>query len=225
MLDSASKLLARLIRLGRDPAMPPSEARYVVLTNIVALLGALFSLGFAPVLLLTGTSLYPALQVGYALAYLPTLLLNRMGRHLLATTWLVLGSHVLVMSQVLVEGMGFDVHLFFMLHAVLPFLVFPPRQNKLTFGMSALAGLDMVLVITFADRLPHLGPTIEPHALLIVRPILMGGLFATLAACGFYARRATLLAEAALDRAHQRSEDLLLNILPASIATRLKAHD
>jgi class 3 adenylate cyclase len=225
VLDGVSNLLARVIRLGRDPAMLPSEARYVVLTNIVALLGALFSLGFAPVLLLTGTWLYPTMQVGYALAYLPTLLLNHRGRHVLATLWLVLGAHLLVMSQVFVEGMAFDVHLFFMLHAVLPFLLFPPGHDKATFAMSALAGLDMVLAITFGERLGHVGPAIEPHALLVIRPVLMGGLFATLAACGYYARRATLLAEAALDRAHQRSEHLLLNVLPASIASRLKAHD
>ena len=59
--------------------------------------------------------------------------------------------------------------------------------------------------------------------LQILRPILLGGLFATLATCAHYARRATLIAEAALDRAHQRSEELLLNILPPSIAQRLKA--
>jgi class 3 adenylate cyclase len=225
VLDGASKLLARVIRLGRDPAMLPSEARYVVLTNIVALLGALFSLGFAPVLVLTGTWLYPAMQVAYAVAYLPTLLLNRLGRHALASAWLVLGSHLLVVSQVLVEGTGFDVHLFFLLHAVLPFLLFPARYTKATFALSALAGVDMVVITSLDGGLGHLGPTIPPGALLVIRPTLLGGLFATLAACGYYARRATLLAEEALDRAHQRSEDLLLNILPATIASRLKVHD
>jgi len=219
------KFLARVIRLGRDPSMLPSEARYVVLTNIVALLGALFTLGFAPVLMLTGTWFYPALQAAYAVGYLPTLLLNHRRRRTLATTWLVLGSHVLVVSQVLVEGMGFDVHLFFMLHAVLPFVLFPPRHNKVTFALSALAGVDMVVVTTLGDRIGHLGPAIPPEALRVIRPILLGGLFVTLAACGYYIRRATQLAEAALDVAHQRSEDLLLNILPASIADRLKARD
>jgi class 3 adenylate cyclase len=205
--------------------MPPSEARYVVLTNIVALLGVLFTLGFAPVLWMTGTWFYPGLQVAYALGYLPTLVLNHFGRRALATTWLVLGSHLLVVSQVLVEGTGFDVHLFFMLHAVLPFLLFPPRYQKATFALSALAGIDMVIVTVFGDRLArtHLGPPISADALHVIRPILLGGLFSTLATCGYYARRATLLAEDALDRAHQLSEDLLLNILPPSIATRLKA--
>jgi len=225
MLDAATPTLARLIRLGRSPEMRASEARYVVLTNIVALLGAAFTLGFAPVLLFTGTWLYPTLQVVYATAYLPTLLLNRAGRHAVATTWLVLGSHLLVLSQVLIEGTGFDVQLFFMLHAVLPFLLFPPRYGKLTFALSALAGVDLVIVASLDGRLGHLGPDIAPGALLVLRPVLLGGLFGTLAACGYYARQATLLAEDALDRAHQRSEDLLLNVLPASIAARLKAHD
>ncbi len=220
-----AKLLARVIRLGRDPAMKPSEARYVVLTNIVALLGALFSLGFAPILLVTGSWIYPALQAAYAALYLPTLLLNHLRQRALATTWLVLGSHLSVVSQVFLEGTGFDVHLFFMLHAVLPFLVFAPRHWKATYAMSALAGVDMVLVATHGERFGLASPAISPAALHLLRPILLAGLFATLGACGYYARRATLLAEAALDKAHERSEELLLNILPASIAARLKERD
>jgi adenylate cyclase len=90
------------------------------------------------------------------------------------------------------------------------------------FTLSALAGVDLVVVVVLGDRLPHLGPVIAPEQLQLLRPIMLGGLFATLAACAHYARRATLIAEAALDRAHQRSEELLLNILPPSIATRLK---
>jgi class 3 adenylate cyclase len=216
------RLFGRLIRIGRDPAMVPSVARYVVLTNIIAMLGIVFTLGFAPVLLVSGSPVYPALQVIYAVGYVPPLWLNHRHHYAAATTTLLLGSHLLVVSQVLVEGIGFDVHLFFMLHTMLPFLLFTPRNNRLMFTLSALAGIDMLLVVGLGDRLPQLGPVIADDRLRILRPIFLGGLFATLATCAHYARRATLIAEAALDRAHQRSEDLLLNILPPSIATRLK---
>ena len=216
------RLFGRLIRIGRDPAMAPSEARYVVLSNIIAMLGVAFTLGFAPVLLFSGSLVFPALQVAYALGYLPTLWFNHRGHHVAATTWLLLGGHLLVVSQVLVEGTGFDVHLFFMLHTMLPFLLYGPRHSAVMFTLSALAGVDLVLVVSLGDHLPHIGPVIAPDNLRILRPIMLGGLFATLAACAHYARRATLIAEAALDRAHQRSEELLLNILPPSIATRLK---
>jgi len=216
------RLFGRLIRIGRDPAMAPSEARYVVLSNIIAMLGVAFTLGFAPVLLFSGSLVFPALQVAYALGYLPTLWFNHRGHHAAATTWLLLGGHLLVVSQVLVEGTGFDVHLFFMLHTMLPFLLYGPRHSAVMFTLSALAGVDLVLVVSLGDHLPHIGPVIAPDNLRILRPIMLGGLFATLAACAHYARRATLIAEAALDRAHQRSEELLLNILPPSIAKRLK---
>lgn len=216
------KLFGALIRIGRDPSMAPSEARYVVLTNIVTMLGVMFTLGFAPVLLVSGSLTYPALQVVYAVGYLPALWLNHRRHHIAATTWVLLGSHAFVVSQVLVEGTGFGVDLFFMLHAVLPFLLYPPRHNGAMYALSILAGADMVLVILIGDRLPQLGPPIALNRLNVIHPILLGGLFATLAACAHYARRATLIAEAALDRAHQRSEALLLNILPASIAGRLK---
>src|SRR5262245_35546528 len=82
-------LFGRLIRIGRAPEMAPPVARYVVLSNILALLGVVFTLGFAPVLLLSGSLVYPALQILLALGYLPTLWLNHRRRHIAATTWLV----------------------------------------------------------------------------------------------------------------------------------------
>ena len=216
------RVLGRWIRIGRDPAMLPSDARYVVLTNIVAILGGVFSLGFAPVLAISGSAIYPALQVLYALVYLPPLWLNHRGRYFAATTWLLFGSHAAVVSQVLLEGSGFDVYLFFMLHAVLPFLLYAPRHNVPMFALSALAGVDLIVVVAFGSHLPQLGPVIAADRLEWLRPILLGGLFSTLAMCAYYARRATLIAEEKLDAAHQRSEELLLNILPPSIASRLK---
>ncbi len=218
-----TRRFGRLIRIGRDPTMPASDARYVVLTNILAILGAVFTLAFAPVLFASGSAYYPLLQIGYAFVYLPPLWLNHRGHRVAATTWLVLGSHLAVASQVLVEGRGFDVHLFFMLHAILPFMVFAPRHDKLMFALSALAGLDMIAVVALGDRLVPLGPPISRERAEILEIFLLAGLFATLATCAYYARRATLIAEAHLDRAHARSEELLLNILPASIAGRLKA--
>jgi class 3 adenylate cyclase len=219
------RVFARLIRTGRDPALAPSEARYVVLTNIIAMLGVVFTLGFAPILVISGSPIYPALQILYALGFLPTFWLNRRRHHAAATTWLVLSCHVLAVFQVLVEGIELDVHLFFMLHTMLPFVVFAPRYTRRMLALSALAGVDLVIAVALGEHLPHLGPAIATERLQIIRPILLGGLFATLAACAHYARRATLIAEAALDRAHQRSEDLLLNILPPSIAVRLKLSD
>ncbi len=215
-------IFGKLIRLGRSPAMLPSDARYVVLTNIVAILGVLFTLGFAPILLISGSWQLSALQLLYVIGYLPTLWLNQRGNHVAATTSLLLGSHLLAVSQVLVEGTELDVHLFFLLHTMLPFLLFAPRHNKAMFTLSALAGIDMVIAVALGDHLPHLGPPIAEARLMIIRPILLGGLFATLATCAHYARNATLLAEGAADHAHQRSEQLLLNILPPSIAARLK---
>ncbi len=217
------KLFGRLIRIGREPDMTSAVARYVVLTNIIAILGVGFTLGFGPILVLSGASLYPELQVLYALGYLPTLWLNWRGHHLAATTWLVLGGQLLVIAQVLVEGRLLEVHLFFLLHAVLPFLLYTPRHHVMMRACAALAGAELVVVLVVGDHVPQLGPTMA-H-LDVIRPIFYAGLFTTLAACAYYARRATLIAEAALDVAHARSEELLHNILPSSIAARLKRHD
>jgi adenylate cyclase len=221
-MTALDRAFGRWIRIGREPHLLPSEARYVVLTNIVALLGIVMTLAFAPLMLLSGWPVYPLLQGAFALVYVPALWLNHRHHHIAATTWLLLGSHLAVIAQLLVEGPGFGVYLFFMLHAALPFMLYAPRHDKAMWALSALAGADLIAVIALGDHLPQLGPVIATDRLAILRPILIGGLFATLAACAYYARRATLIAEEALDRAHQRSEELLLNILPPSIAGRLK---
>jgi class 3 adenylate cyclase len=217
------RLFGRLIRIGRDPQMLPSEARYVVLTNIVAILAVLFTLAFAPVLLLTDHAIYPLLQGVYACAYLPALWLNHRGRHVAATTSLLVGSHLAVLAQLLVGGRGYDVHLFLMLHAMLPFLVYGPRRDAWIWTMTTLAGIDLFAIVALGDQIPQLGPAIEVSRLQIIRPVLLGGLFATFGAVAYYARQATLIAEDRFDIVHQRSEELLLNILPPSIAGRLKA--
>src|SRR6476620_8621195 len=154
------RLFGRLIRIGRDPTMLPSEARYVVLTNIVAILAVLFTLAFAPVLLLTEHPIYPALQGAYACAYLPALWLNYRGRHVAATTSLLVGSHLAVLAQVVVGGRGYDVHLFLMLQAMLPFLVYGPRREGTIWTMVAIAGIDLFALVAAGDHVPQLGPAI-----------------------------------------------------------------
>ena len=215
----------RLIRIGRDPRLLPSEARYVVLTNIVAVLGVVFTLGFAPVLLLTGTAIYPLLQLVYPLAFVPALWLNHRHRHVAATTSMLVGGQLAVIAQVLVGGPDYDAQLFFMLQAMLPFVVFGPKQDKRMWALAALASIELFVAVALGHRIPQLGPEVAPERVLLIRPILLVGLCATFAACSYYARRATLIAEERLDAAHQRSEELLLNILPPSIAGRLKVSD
>ncbi|HEX7704350.1 MAG TPA: hypothetical protein VF403_26595, partial [Kofleriaceae bacterium] len=156
-MDSSriDRLFGRWIRIGRMPSMPQAEARYVVLTNIIALLGFGFSLAFAPLLFAAGSGLYAGLQAVYAALYLPTFWLNRRRHHFAATTWVVLSSHLAVVSQVLVEGTGFNVQLFFLLHAILPFLLFPPRHDKVMYALPVLAAADLIAVTVFGSLLPQ----------------------------------------------------------------------
>ncbi|HSN24692.1 MAG TPA: hypothetical protein VLT45_00355, partial [Kofleriaceae bacterium] len=175
----------RLIRIGRDPRLLPSEARYVVLTNIVAVLGVVFTLGFAPVLLLTGTAIYPLLQLVYPLAFVPALWLNHRHRHVAATTSMLVGGQLAVIAQVLVGGPDYDAQLFFMLQAMLPFVVFGPKQDKRMWALAALASIELFVAVALGHRIPQLGPEVAPERVLLIRPILLVGLCATFAACSY----------------------------------------
>ena len=216
-------LLGRMIRIGRDPAMSPSVARDVVLTNIVAWLGVLFTRSRSRRSAPAPAGSTRRCRSSYALVYLQALALNYRGLRVAATTSLLLGSQLGIVAQVLVTGDVYRVHLFFLLHAVLPFLLFGSRRERLMLAMSALAVAELTAIVAYSEHIPQLGPAIPLERVQILRPIMLAGVFATLGVCAYYARNATLIAEAALDRAHQRSEELLLNILPPSIAGRLKA--
>ena len=166
----AYRTLGRLIRIGRDPAMAPSEARYVVLSNIVAMLGVAFTLGVrADPGARRARGCTRRCRSPTRSCYLPTLWLNHArpphrGDHVAAARQPPASSS----SQVLVEGTGFDVHLFFMLHAdaAVPAVRAAPQPADVR-AVGARRRSTWSLVVAFGDRLPQLGPAIARERLAI----------------------------------------------------------
>jgi class 3 adenylate cyclase len=212
----------RLVQIGVEPGQTGLQSRYIVLTNSCALLGVLFTLSYVPMTLLSPSYLLTLAQLSYAPSYLPALWFNHRRRPQLATAWMLCASQGLIVLQVLVSGPALGIQSFFLLHAVLPFLLYPPQHTRAMLLTSGTGLTGYLLLTVLGDALPRLGPVTPPQVLQLLVPTMYGGLYASMAACGYYARRVTLAAEAEMERQFQRSEELLLNILPLPIAERLK---
>lgn len=227
MIDRVRAAWRAVTRLGIDPGLPAEDARYVVLVNTAALVAVLIVAGYLPVLAPFGAEARPFLII--CLTQLPVwalpLWFNYRRRHLAAANYLAIGCLVFFVGQFYVFGDHYGHQYFLLLLAIGPFLAYPPRHRRFMWGWVA-AGLTAYFAVTTAAPFhepwfPRF-PLPAPVAPLSDVPVKVG-VFLALGALAYYSRQTTLAAEEQVRIDRQKSEDLLLNILPPAIAERLKA--
>ena len=101
-------------------------------------------------------------------------------------------------------------------------LVWPRDYKYMRIPQAALGFVLFVLVMHTAGVDPIMGPPLPREIVDSVLNRQTIGSYAITFALAFYSLSATQRAETALEKEHQQSESLLLNILPQAIATRLK---
>ena len=131
---------------------------------------------------------------------------------------LVAYAFIFVVGSML--GMGAGTYLYFFIIAALGILFIGPEHVFLTVAIGVVAaGLIILLNVT----VPHDRGIVSPAALLFGHfTISVIASSAILYGIIFYAVRQFTRAEEAAEREHRRSEGLLVNILPPSVAERLK---
>ncbi len=215
----------RLTRVGVTADLSRSDARHVVVTNSFMLIGLAIILGLAIKNVLFG---HPAFFRLGLIEFVVTLILpisllfNHQHRYFLAANWAffcVLGMNL--MGTYLV---GRDAGLQLTLPAlvIVPLHMYQPRHNRAAVVMAVFTTIVVGLAFTLVPRNPAFGPPLDPQMAsagfttsVITLCIILGALSVLL-------RRATQSAEQVAEQEYQRAEDLLLNVLPASIAERLK---
>ncbi len=128
--------------------------------------------------------------------------------------------HVVVIQVLLGSGAGY-IFYYFALVAV-PFLVFKPDERLARACTVIYPCVATPLLQVYGRSHPPLIPIPSGTLDLLYTINVAGTLFAVLAVV-WYFEAASSRAEAEIEAERQRSETLLLNILPASIAERLKA--
>jgi adenylate cyclase len=209
--------------LGQTEDLAPSEARYVRALNGTILIVVLLLWSQLPIvvyLLPTTRYLLPGLLL-FPVAWQLAPLLNHLGKYTAARLFFSLSSIAFIAFNAAVLGPGVENHFFMMTVFVTAFIIYPPRQFKLIILVAVLAGVSLVSLELYYNVYGRL-VGFPPEIILLSRWSSMLTLFMVFLFVSLYHYRVVVNAENRLEREHQVSEGLLLNILPAEIALRLK---
>ena len=195
------------------------ERRFRVL-NITAWISAAISAFWGVVQLFAMTELWFVTSVNFvsALVFAMIPLLHRFG-DLVAPIVFILCAYASVFAICWSTGWGSGAQFYFLVAASTILLALGIEHIVIA---AVLAGLGAALAIALQFLVPAERGNQPPWA----QPV--GFVISVVTACGmafvivWYALRSIARAEAAMEREYQRSESLLANILPASVATRLK---
>ena len=210
---------------ARNAHYADAAVRRLRVLRITTIISALVSAGFGFYQLTLGPTLWPIgiINIGTAVAFLAIPQLRRFGELAppLAFTALAYGSLFFITWNV---GTGSGLLFYFPLAATIVVLTLGIDRIVLA-GVLAAVGVALAIVLELtvpADT------GIQPNWSLTVGFIVSVTAAAVMAfAAVWFVLRETDRAEAAMELEYQRSEQLLANILPASIAARLKdpGHD
>jgi class 3 adenylate cyclase len=214
--------LRAVTRAGVDDDTPPTVAKYIVSCNLMAAFSGPFTLAFTPVEIYL--RLWPNLIAGVIFAPVcwSALWLNAQRRYDAARAVVVVSCLAVICAEALLAGK--EGGLQFFLFAVPPIvhLMLPPWEERAALGISFTAP---ILFLGLYQLFPLVPP---PHELLgraapWLFAVNLAGVFAFIIAGAHYGRVGILHAETQLVHEQRKSDMLLLNILPAAIARRLKA--
>ena len=218
------RLWARISSAG-TAGMSSEDERKTSLLNQCAVVAAVTCLGFTAGYWLDPAKFWFPLLVNLVTALLQAsvpLLVARGARRLALGLFLLLcNAQIAIVAFCLGPAVGF--HYYFFAFAAVVFLVTPKRDwFYYPFAVVSLAGyLYFELAMTTSDAPLQIEPTIAA----LSRIACVISTFGTLVLIGVLSDGDTREAEDKLAVEHERSESLLLNILPASISARLKAGD
>lgn len=197
-----------------------SAARRARILNIAAWMSVVVSASFIGVQFFMGSWLWEVLFINIAAMLLFAIvpMMHRFGE-LVAPLTFIFTAYITVFASCWEVGTGSGAELFFLVGACLVVLVLGIEHIVLA---GVLAGLSAALVITAELVIPRDTGLQPPWAQTT------GFVITTLSACVvvvvtvWFALRDTARAEAVMEDQYERSEALLANMLPASIAERLK---
>ncbi len=215
--------LGHYIEIGAAKA-PEDERKQVRVANAFGLVSNVLNAPFIPVLLVGWPTTGPVVLVQvYALvAWSTVTALQGLGLRTAARVLAIFAATTHIVAACALVGNVAPVWSVLATVVLVPFLIFPARQRALMIASAVGVGLaEIASWTTFANAEPgvHFDP-LAADALRLTVPLALAGFPALI---GVYYHVITTRTEEALAAERARSEALLLNVLPASIAKRLLA--
>jgi class 3 adenylate cyclase len=217
-------LVMRVVNLGVAGDGSPSEVRRIKTINLILVFGILY-LGVYTIFyaLLDFSGLLPVIVSNsvFILLYGTAMAVNSQGKTE-AAMWLLFGASLFnVTLASLLLGSGTGIFLFMAVLPVAGVLISPPndRTTPLIMMVATVIAFVVVVLVNPSTPDPIAGTGVE--TMLLVTSVILTVLM--LGVVGLFFKRVGDTAEAELLVANERSERLLLNVLPEEIADRLKA--
>ena len=222
MISRVAELWRRASDIGRHDDFTLERTKRLHLTNQVTLFTTTLSVVYLGVFLVLGLTL-PAVILALATAnYLLVLFLNHRGRYEVATLLLLISGNLHIASVAFLVGAKAGIHLFLVAAAMSPFMYYSmdsTRRALFFAGFSLLLFAGLEISFLFVQPAVHL-----PERVALIS--YLGTYVSNFLAVVFFTYDMFVenqRVEAALDHERDRSERLLLNVLPVAIANRLKS--
>ncbi|MCW7475015.1 adenylate/guanylate cyclase domain-containing protein [Leptospira levettii] len=218
------QLWTKILNIGVTNELKEKDAKFIRLTNALSIIVGVWLFSIIPSLL----PYYPSSQyiifnsIFFPVLWLFVLYFNYKGWYTFAKLFFLYTAMLCVVFNSLQAGRESDNHLFLLLISIMAFYTFPPKQLRYITRVSISA---LILFISVEFYLTNKGPIIQapPEFFQLGRLITLVALCILVYIVTLFNYKTLHKAQDLLELEHQKSESLLLNILPASIADRLKS--
>lgn len=210
----------KIVNVGTNKEFSTTETRYLQVTNIAAILGAMYNTIWAiiAITLIASPIIYGS-NVSLGLMFLLVLVFNKKGWRTLASIWLTISSLTSVLLFLYLLGYSSGVAVIFFLIIILPYMTFPRKARKAAHGFSILACLMLLVTVLLQSNLNAHYSAMDPYLSQVVNMTITGFICLTL----IWSLSVLIdRSEDSLIAEQNKSDDLLHNILPANIVRDLK---
>jgi len=127
-----SRFFQRIVDIGANHNFSITETRYLRVTNIASVLGAIYNAIWIPIaFFFTASPVIYGSNILLGLMFLMVLLFNRKGWRILAAVWLILASYMSVLLFLYFLGYSSGVAVVCFLIIILPYMTFPRKARNI----------------------------------------------------------------------------------------------
>jgi len=220
------KILNKLVHAGIDASTDQSDIKCITLTNVIAFLLFMLASGYVPLFIFYLPSTKSIMYIFIACAgfNLVVILLNYMRKYLLAVIFFASFSLIFLITSAIHFGRDSNFHYFILCSLYLIVFAFPKSRKHIMFLFVFLFIISFVGIEIWFLKYNRL-INAEPIFFDIVRYSFLFGIIFFVFVISHHAYRVVYISEDQLKKEQEKSERLLLNILPEEIARVLKDED
>lgn len=215
-----SRFFHKLVDIGTNKDFSNTESRYLRVTNIASMLGAIYNAIWVLISInLTDSPVIYGSNALLGLMFLIVLILNKKGWRVLAAIWLTIASYISVLLFLYLLGYTSGVAFICFLLIIMPYITFPRKARKLAHGFSMLACLTLIVTVVLQLSISGHYNEVDPYLSQVVNISITGCISLAL----IWSMSVLLdRSEDSLIAEQKKTDNLLYNILPVKVARDLK---